>query len=79
MHQQVELDEFTRHLMQLMDGTRDVSFLCAALCKLVADGVLDYMHEGVAVADPALILEAVNAALAGALPRIAQAAVLETG
>jgi len=78
LHQLVELDEFTRHLIQLMDGTRDLSALRAAMCKQVADGALEYMHNGVAVTDPGLILEAVNQAMASALPRIARAAVLQT-
>jgi hypothetical protein len=61
-----------------MDGTRDLSALRAAMCKQVADGALEYMHNGVAVTDPGLILEAVNQAMASALPRIARAAVLQT-
>jgi methyltransferase-like protein len=60
-----------------MDGTRDVSALRAGLCKQVADGALEYMHNGVAVTEPELILEAVNGAMASALPRIARAAVLD--
>jgi methyltransferase-like protein len=78
LHQLVELDEFTRHLIQLMDGTRDLSALREAMCKQVADGALEYMHNGVAVTDPQLILQAVNGAMASALPRIARAAVLDT-
>jgi methyltransferase-like protein len=77
LHQLVELDEFTRHLIQFMDGTRDASGLCEAMCKQVADGAIEYMDNGVAVTDPELILQAVNGAMANALPRIARAAVLD--
>jgi methyltransferase-like protein len=77
LHQEVTVDEFSRQLLQLADGSRDVAELRAALRQLIFSGALKYTRNGSQVSDPTIIEQAVVGASDHALRHLAKAALLE--
>jgi methyltransferase-like protein len=75
-HDPVNLDLFNRHLLALLDGTRDRNAIVASLAELVGKGVLQVQDKGETVkAGPDLdriLHEAVNENL----PKLGRAALL---
>jgi methyltransferase-like protein/trans-aconitate methyltransferase len=78
LHQEVTVDEFTRQLLQLLDGSRAIAELRAALRQLIFSGTLKYTRNGAQVSDPAIIEQAVAGASDHALQHLAKAALLES-
>jgi SAM-dependent methyltransferase len=52
-HEVVDLNDFNRHLLRLLDGTRDRAGLRAALEERIDRGRLAYWHNGQPLTDPA--------------------------
>jgi len=62
-HEIVNLDEFNRQLIRLVDGSRDRAALLEALNGLVAEGVLVAEQHGQPVKNPAALCELLSQAL----------------
>ncbi|MDX1655123.1 MAG: class I SAM-dependent methyltransferase [Candidatus Competibacteraceae bacterium] len=75
-HETVGLDEFSRQLLQLLNGERDREALLAELNRLVEQGVLVANQDGKPVKDPQLVNQLLVRALDQALPNLARWALL---
>jgi len=75
-HEVVNLDEFNRQLVKLLDGGHDRAALLEALNGLVAEGVLVAEQHGQPVKDPTALRELLTQALDYALPYLARSALL---
>jgi len=73
-HEIVNLDEFSRRTLQLMDGTRDRAALLDAMSKLVADGTLMVEQEGQKVAGGDPLMKILGDAVDRCLARFTKAA-----
>ena len=52
-HEQIELNDFNRRLLGLLDGSRDRAALREAMADLVARGETTFWHDGQSVGDAA--------------------------
>jgi len=75
-HELVTVSEFERHVVRLLDGSRDVPALIEELLQIVQQGGLNVSEKGVAITDPARLRSVLRDALDQQLPRIAKAALL---
>jgi methyltransferase-like protein len=75
-HEMVNLDEFSRRTLQLLDGSRDRNALLDAMSKLVADGTLMVEQEGQKVAGGDPLKQIMGDAVDRCLTRFAKAALL---
>jgi methyltransferase-like protein/SAM-dependent methyltransferase len=73
-HEIVNVDEFSRRTLQLMDGTRDRSGLLDSMSKLVADGTLMVEQEGQKVAGGDPLKQILGDAVDRCLARFTKAA-----
>jgi len=75
LHQNVDLDDFQRLVLELLDGTLDMRGLLAALAQKVAAGQLTIEEDG-RPATPQRQAVALDEGLRRALPRLARSALL---
>jgi methyltransferase-like protein/2-polyprenyl-3-methyl-5-hydroxy-6-metoxy-1,4-benzoquinol methylase len=75
-HELVTLGDFERHVLRLLDGSRDRAALVGALATLVAQGELMVQQDGQPVVDAAAIRRHLGQALEEQLPRLARGALL---
>ncbi len=75
LHQNVDLDDFQRLVLELLDGTLDMRGLLAALAQKVAAGQLTIEEDG-RPATPQRLAVALDEGLRRALPRLARSALL---
>jgi methyltransferase-like protein len=75
-HEIVNLDEFSRRTIQLLDGTRDRNALLDAMSKLVADGTLMVEQEGKSVAGGDPLKQILGDAVDRCLNRFTKAALM---
>lgn len=73
-HEIVNLDEFSRRTLQLLDGTRDRNALLDAMSRLVADGTLMVEQEGKSVAGGDPLKQILGDAVDRCLARFTKAA-----
>lgn len=71
-HEVVNLDEFNRQLVKLLDGNHDRAALLEALNGLVAKGVLVAEQQGQPVKDPTALRELLTQVLDYVLPYLAR-------
>jgi methyltransferase-like protein/SAM-dependent methyltransferase len=72
----VVLGEYDRHLLRLLDGSRDRPAMLARLEELCADGSVTIEGEGGRITDPETVREILDEALEPALQRLARVALL---
>ena len=75
-HVRVELPPFDRHLLELLDGSRDREALAHEMQALVAAKALRLSLQGEPVDDPAIVAEIMGPAIEKALARVANAMLL---
>jgi methyltransferase-like protein len=75
-HEIVNLDEFSRRTLALLDGTRDRAQLMKDMSRLVADGTLVVEQEGKSVAGGDPLNQILGDAIDRCLSRFAKAALL---
>jgi methyltransferase-like protein len=75
-HEVVRLGEAERHLLRLLDGSRDRAGLHTALMDLLTRGVLVVKESGQPVADPARVGDLVNTIMGNSLAHLAREALL---
>lgn len=75
-HEIVNLDEFSRRTLALLDGTRDRAQLMKEMSKLVADGTLMVEQEGKSVAGGDSLNQILGDAIDRCLTRFTKAALL---
>lgn len=77
LHQTVEPDDvLSRHLMQLLDGTRDHARLCDDLVAALSGKQPVTLPDGTELSDPAALRQLIADGLAGNLQKCAQMALL---
>ncbi|HVX84834.1 MAG TPA: methyltransferase regulatory domain-containing protein [Phycisphaerae bacterium] len=75
-HESYKPQKFERHLLQLLDGTRDRAALAAAILRLAAAGTLHFSQNDQPLTTDEQLAPAIDAALAEYLPRLARRAFL---
>jgi len=73
-HEMVNLDEFSRRTLQLLDGTRDRNALLEAMSRLVADGTLTVEQDSQKVAGGDPLKQILGDAVDRCLARFTKAA-----
>jgi methyltransferase-like protein len=76
VHEAVRVETLDRHVLPLLDGTRDTEQLAAALAESVGQGRLIVEENQQRVQDPQRILLAMSTALPQSLVRLARSAFL---
>jgi methyltransferase-like protein/cyclopropane fatty-acyl-phospholipid synthase-like methyltransferase len=76
-HESLPVHEFNRHLLRLLDGSRDRDALMQALLEIVVQGALVVQQEGVPVTEETVLKATLGKALDENLPKLAQAALLK--
>jgi len=75
-HERLQLGNFERHLVSLLDGKRDRSELVEELTVLATDGTLNVSVDDRLVNDSAQIRKILAIAIENALQRLSRAAIL---
>ena len=75
-HERLQLGNFERHLVSLLDGKRDRSELVEELTILATDGTLNVSVDDRLVNDSAQIRKILAIAIENALQRLSRAAIL---
>jgi methyltransferase-like protein/cyclopropane fatty-acyl-phospholipid synthase-like methyltransferase len=78
-HESYRPSHFERHLLQLLDGTRDRPALAAAVHDLVAKGELRFLRDGQPLTDPGDLARQIEQGIHDALDRLARRAFLLAG
>jgi len=76
LHESVNADAFTRHLIQLLDGRRDQKTIMDEMVKLVQQGTLVVQKDGKQLTEGAPLQEALTVAVTECLARLAKAGML---
>jgi methyltransferase-like protein/SAM-dependent methyltransferase len=75
-HEVVRLNDLDKHLVPLLDGTRDKSALVEELTKVAQSGALNVQKDGVTIYEPKEIGTALNSVMDQALANVARMALL---
>ena len=75
-HESINLDEFNRHMLRLLDGSRDRTTILEDLMKLVVGGALVVQQEGKQVKEGDSLRNILAEALDMSLPAVAKSALL---
>ncbi|MFO0846946.1 MAG: class I SAM-dependent methyltransferase [Gemmataceae bacterium] len=75
-HEVVRLNDLDRHLVPLLDGTKDKAALVAELTKVAQTGALTVQKDGLTIYDPKEIVSALESVMDQAMANIARLALL---
>jgi methyltransferase-like protein len=73
-HESYKPNTLERHLVQLLDGTRDRAALNAGIAALVDDGTLTFFHDDKRIVDPVFLRKEIERAVEEHLGRLARRA-----
>lgn len=73
-HESYKPNTLERHLIQLLDGTRDRAALNAGVAALVDDGTLTFFHDDKRIVDPVFLRQEIERAVEEHLGRLARRA-----
>jgi methyltransferase-like protein/cyclopropane fatty-acyl-phospholipid synthase-like methyltransferase len=76
-HEPINVDEFTRNLVRLLDGHRDREALVAALAKLVADKAMMIRQGDQQVVDPVAVRKVLEQVVPKGLDNLLKSSMLE--
>ncbi len=71
-HVPLGVDVFSRHLLSLLDGTKDRPALVQAMVAKVKEGVLTVQHDGKPVTDDAILVRILEPRVLGTLDQISR-------
>ncbi len=75
-HERVQLNDFNRQVVRLLDGTRDRAAVLDTMQGLVASNAMQVQRDGKAITDAAQVRPVLESALDQALPVLAQLGLL---
>jgi methyltransferase-like protein/2-polyprenyl-3-methyl-5-hydroxy-6-metoxy-1,4-benzoquinol methylase len=75
-HEVVRLNDLDKHLVPLLDGTRDKSAIVAELTKVAQNGLLNVQKDGITISEPKEIQQALISVMDQALANVARMALL---
>ncbi len=75
-HEVVRLNDLDKHLVPLLDGTRDKAAIVVELIKVAQTGALNVQKDGLTITEPAEIEQALTSVMDQALANVARMALL---